>query len=121
MLRVLVKATPLVAAAVLSNACASAGMRAKQNEGIPCEQGVAVIVVQNNSGSDVQILESRGTYPGTPITVLPTGRHEVRVRNDYSYGYAARRTDGAYHPLVNTRGVRRERSPVTIQRECRAS
>lgn len=122
MLPAIVKATPLLAAVVLSNACAAAGARAAQPDGqVPCAQGVPVIVVRNETGGDVQIVESRiGSGGRTPITVLSPGRHEVRVRNDYDYAYAAQRVDGGA-VLAATSMSRQAASAVTIERECRPS
>jgi hypothetical protein len=122
MLRALFKASPLLAAAVLSNACASSGVRAADREGrVPCAQGDAVIVVRNETRADVEIVETRiGSGGRTSVAVLSPGRHEVRVRNDYSYSYSAQRVSGGA-VLAATSMTRQAAAAVTIERECRTS
>lgn len=122
MLRALVKSALLLAATVISTACASAGVRAAQDDGqVPCAQGEPVIVVRNETGGDVEIVESRiGSGGRTTITVLSPGRHEVRVRNDYSYAYSAQRA-GSGTVLAATSMSRQAAARVSIERECRAS
>ncbi|HEV3052328.1 MAG TPA: hypothetical protein VGX50_18600, partial [Longimicrobium sp.] len=122
MIRALFKATPLFAAAVLNAACASAGGPAAQSTGqVPCAQGDAVIVVRNQTNAVVQIVESRtGSGLRSVIGEVPPGRHELRIRNDYSYAYAAQRVDGSGGVLaVTSRPRRLASSAVRINRECR--
>jgi hypothetical protein len=122
MIRTLFKAVPLLAAAVLTAACASAGGPAAQSNGrVPCEQGDAVIVVRNQTNAVIQIVESRiGSGLRSVIGEVGPGRHELRVRNDYSYAYAAQRVDGRGGVLaVTSRPRRLAASAVRISRECR--
>ena len=122
MIRALFKAAPFFAAAVLAAACASAGGPAAQSSGrMPCAEGNAVIVVRNQTNAVVQIVESRiGSGLRSVIGEVGPGRHELRVRNDYSYAYAAQRVDGAGGVLaVTSRPRRRASSAVRISRECR--
>lgn len=122
MIRALFKATPLFAAAVLTAACASAGGPPAQSDGqVPCAQGDAVIVVRNQTNAVVQIVESRiGSGLRSIIGEVGPGRHELRVRNDYTYAYAAQRVDGRGGVLAVTSRPRRLASAaVRINRECR--
>lgn len=121
--RTLLKATPLFAAAVLTAACASTGGQAAQLSGrTPCAEGEdVVLVVRNQTNAVVQIVESRmGSGLRSVIGEVAPGRHELRVRNNYSYAYAAQRVDGRGGVLaVTSRPRGQASSDVRIDRECR--
>lgn len=122
MLRARFEVSVLLAVAMVTAACASAGGPAAQSDGrVPCAQGDAVIVVRNQTNAVVQIVESRiGSGLRSVIGEVGPGRHELRVRNDYSYAYAAQRVDGAGGVLAATSRPRRlASSAVRINRECR--
>ncbi|HEU0012945.1 MAG TPA: hypothetical protein VFQ45_04640 [Longimicrobium sp.] len=103
----------------LAAACASAS-RTRTAYPAPCESGTAVLMVRNDSGRDVEIVESRiGSGALTVVAVIPTGRHEVKVRNESGYSYSARAVGGG--PIVASTNLRRTTNRfVTFERECRS-
>ncbi len=122
MYRMLVRATPLAAALVLSTACASAGVQAGQAPSDDyCQNSNAVLIVRNETGGDVQIVESRtGSGGRTVVTTLGPGRHEVRIRNEPDYAYSAERVGGG-ETFAATSAPRAGDRSVVLERECRPS
>ena len=122
MYRALSKATPLLAVLVLSTACASSRLQGGEPDSAPdCAAGNAVLIVRNESGGDVEIVETRiGSGGRTAIAVVGTGRHEVRIRNESAYAYHAQRVGGGTVLAATSRPRMGERE-VTLQRECRGS
>ena len=120
--RILVQAAPLVAAIVFSSACASAGVQPGQAEqDDDCQNSNAVLVVRNETGGEVQIVESRiGSGGQTVVTTLGPGRHEVRIRNEPGYSYSAQRVGGGATLAATSRPRAGDRA-VTLERECRPS
>lgn len=60
----------------------------------PCE-GPAVLIVQNNSGREIEIVEVRRLSGGRHVVaVLGPGRHEISARPEREIGYAARAAEG---------------------------
>ncbi|HEX6911734.1 MAG TPA: hypothetical protein VF142_15130 [Longimicrobium sp.] len=120
--RIRVQAAPLLAALVLSSACASGGVQPGQaGHDDDCENSSAVLVVRNQSGGEVQIVETRiGSGGRTVVTTLGPGRHEVRIRNEPGYAYAAERVGGGATLAVTSRPRAGDRA-VTLERECRSS
>jgi|GEM_PF-6699994 len=122
MYRALFKATPLLAAIVLSTACASSNVRGGQREwSAPCSTGDAVLIVRNDSGGEVEIVESRiGSGGRTAIAVVGSGRHELRIRNEPTYSYHAQRVGGGA-VLAGTSRPRASDRDVVLERECRTT
>jgi hypothetical protein len=119
--RPLFRIVPLLAMAALTAACASSRPRpaAEPTSGIRCETGRPVLVVRNDSGREVEIVESRiGSGGRTVIALVPSGRHEVAIRNEFGYGYVAQfaQTD----QVVAGATLAHRSREVTLERTCAA-
>lgn len=118
--RSLIRTTPLLAAALLVNACAGATTGTRQpRSGVVCEDGRPVLIVRNDSGMTLQIVESRiGSGGRMVIREIGPGRHEIDVRNDWTYSYSAQRAGGGNTLAATSWRGQPDRS-VTLDRECR--
>lgn len=121
--RVLIQTTALLAAAVLTAACAASPAGTRQpRSGAVCEEGRPVLVVRNDSGLTLQVVESRiGSGGRQVVAEIGSGRTEVNIRNDWSYGYNAEPSGGGQTLAATTSRARVPERAVSMERECRAS
>lgn len=121
--RTLFQTAALLAAAVLFAACATASPSARQaRSGVVCEEGRPVLVVRNDSGLTLQIVESRiGSGGRQVVAEVGSGRTEVNIRNDWSYGYSAEPSGGGQVLAGTTSRARVPDRAVSMERECRPS
>lgn len=86
--------------------------------GQPCPER-RVLVVRNNTGGEVEIVESRtGSGARTVIAYVRAGVQEIPIRNDYEYAYSARAVGGRTTMATTNRTRVRDRT-VELIRECR--
>ena len=110
----------LLPAAALLAACASSSGARQPAAGPACEVGTPVLVIRNDSGRDVEIVEQRaGRGAGSVIGILPGGRHEILLRNLRGYSYYARSAGGG--ALLASAHRSRAGSTVTLERICRTA
>lgn len=77
------------------------------------------MVVRNNTGGEVEIVESRrGSGARTVIAYVRAGVQEIPIRNDYEYAYSARAVGGSTTIATTNRSRVRDRA-VELVRECR--
>lgn len=121
--RSLFQTTTLLAAAVLTAACAASSPAAREaRSGAVCDAGRPVLVIRNDSGMTLQIVESRiGSGGRQVVAEIGPGRTEVNVRNDWSYGYSAEPSGGGQTLAGTTSRARVPERTVSMERECRPS
>lgn len=121
--RTLFQTTALLSAAVLTTACAASSPAARQAQsGAVCQAGRPVLVVRNDSGMTLQIVESRiGSGGRQVVAEVGAGRTEVNIRNDYSYGYSAEPSGGGQFLAGTTSRARVPDRAVSMERQCRPS
>lgn len=115
------KSAPLLASLVLAAGCASSRVQPAAAGPVDyvCERGNPVLVVRNASGREVEIVETRiGSAGRAVIAVVGNGRHEVRIRNESRFAYAAQPVGGGTVYAVTSRGRVRERT-VLLEKACR--
>jgi len=113
--------TSLLAAAAVAAGCASSGVQpaAEPTSGVVCENGSAVLVVRNASGREVEIVESRiGSGGRVVVAIVGQGRHEVAIRNEWVYAYAAKPA-GDDRVMAATSMTRTRDRSVTLERDCK--
>jgi hypothetical protein len=121
--RAMIRVLPL-AALLAAAGCATAGASGAQRPGAwgVCETGEAVLVVRNNSGQTVEIVESSINSAARPVIAsLTTGSHEVRVRNEPGYSYTAQLVGPQGRTLAATSRPRNRDRQVILERRCRPS
>jgi len=119
MTRALLRATPLLAAAALTAACATAS-RSRTEPVAVCDTGRAVLVVRNDSAREVEIVESRiGSGALVVVGLVPTGRQELPIRNEPGYSYHAR-VPGSRAVLASSSQRPFDSRSVTLERTCRS-
>ncbi len=109
----------LLVAVLGASTCASQPKATEERTlgGQPCPER-RVLVVRNNIGVDVEIVESRrGSGARTVIAYVGPGVQEVPIRNDYEYAYSARQVEGKT-TLAATSRTRVRDHAVTLFREC---
>ena len=78
-----------------------------------------VLVVRNQSGGDIEIVESRrGSGGRTVIAIVGPGTSEVRIHSEPEYVYSARHVGGRTIITATSRSRVRDHA-VTMSRECR--
>lgn len=83
-----------------------------------CEEGQGVLVVRNELGHDIEIIETRrGPAARVIVAVLPQGYHEVEIRTEPGYSYSARALGD--RRIVATQFRRSAGDSVILSRECR--
>ncbi len=111
----------LIVVVLGSSACASQPKVAEEPApvGQPCPER-RVLVVRNNSGGEVEIVESRrGSGARTVVAYVRTGVQEISIRNDYEYAYSARAVGGRT-TIATTNRTRVSDRAVELVRECRS-
>lgn len=102
------------------SACASRRVTSEQSTPSrePCA-GRMVLVIGNNSGVEMEIVESRrGSGGRTVIAIVSSGGvREIPIRNDYEYDYSARAIGGRTTVAATSRYRVRDRA-VTLTRVC---
>jgi hypothetical protein len=107
----------LLAAAVTAVSCAPASysrpLRVHAAES--CQPKRAVLVVRNESGYDVDIMQHQRRTGATHLLALVRpGRHELNIPTDIPYTYTARRGGAnVSNPPIPSQ------NPVTLDIECR--
>ena len=110
----------LLLAVLCASACASQSKVAEERTpiGQPCPER-RVLVVGNNYGVEVEIVESRrGSGARTVIAYAGPGVQEIPIRNDHEYSYSARPVGGRTALAATSRPRVRDHA-VTLARECR--
>lgn len=121
MYRALVHTSLFAAAGLITAGCASSGVQpaAEPASGVVCQTGSAVLVVRNASGREVEIVESRiGSGGRVVVAIVGQGRHEVAIRNEWGYSYAAKPA-GDDRVLAATSLTRTRDRSVTLERDCK--
>lgn len=121
MYRSLVPTSLFAAAALAAAGCASSRVQpaAESLSGVVCETGSPVLVVRNASGREVEIVESRiGSGGRAVVAIVGQGRHEVAIRNEWVYSYAAQPA-GDDRVLAATSLTRTRDRSVTLERDCK--
>jgi hypothetical protein len=101
--------------AVLLSACVTTPQ--EEPEGDWCSE-LPILVVRNDSGTSVDIVETRRGNLNVIATVGP-GRHELEIRREAAYSYSARSPNGQLLATLN-RPRARDRT-VTLERRCEAA
>ena len=109
----------LLPAAALFAACASSSGAGQPAPGPACEVGTPVLIIRNDSGRDVEIVEARGGRAGSVIGIVSGGRHEILLRNLSGYSYHARPAGGGRPVAYSHRSS--AGSTVSLERICRTS
>jgi hypothetical protein len=98
--------------AVLLSACVTTPQ--EEPEGDWCS-GLPILVVRNDSGTSIEIVETRRGNLNVIATVGP-GRHELEIRREAAYSYLARSLTGEV--LVTMNRPRARDRTVLLERRC---
>lgn len=105
----------VLALALVAASCApAASKRPRLTAATACHPDRAVLVVRNNTGSEVDIVRFVGPQQSVLVAIAPPGRSEVDVPSDRNFVYTAERRNQTVSSTVRTGGV-----PVTLDYECR--